>query len=457
MLWVMDSGQGSLSELRDQLSASSQQAFVRAALERSDGTWTARHVDAIIGPPDTPAGWEERGWEYANIAFVAAEVSSTALAAALDGDGARTLRLGGYDLAFPVLQESLRWQRRPSRARFEWVTLPWPARICDLNERDHATRGSPSDFLIGDDCPSFATYEAAFRAFLYDDFSASPGGRQVPSEFAVIRVVEHAAWLEHVRITPVDLQVQVAGSEVVGARLELNSESYRADTRISEPGSIRLPLPSGLPPGAWLYLSRGKHWLDYRPIGDYRSPAELAHAGIDVEFPEDPVSELQALLSAGEWQRAEFKRQLPDGSDDSKRTVFKTVAAFANGDGGTIVFGVEKDEATVCGLDSADPRKDRDRLIQLVRSTVVPAPDVDVRHHDLDGKILLVLTVPRGASPPYGITLPGKKDKPVEFYVRRGATTFPASPDEIRAAVLATVPPQPSGPPWLFPISSGRW
>jgi hypothetical protein len=128
MLWVMDSGPGSLSELRDQLSASSQRAFVRAALERSDGTWTARHVDAIIGPPDTPAGWEERGWEYANIAFVAAEVSSTALAAALDGDGARTLRLGGYDLAFPVLQESLRWQRRPSRARFARVAKRFPDR-----------------------------------------------------------------------------------------------------------------------------------------------------------------------------------------------------------------------------------------------------------------------------------------------------------------------------------------
>jgi predicted HTH transcriptional regulator len=171
----------------------------------------------------------------------------------------------------------------------------------------------------------------------------------------------------------------------------------------------------------------------------------------------DPGSELQALLSAGEGQRAEFKRQLPGGSDDSKRTVFKTVAAFANGDGGTIVFGVEKDEATVCGLGSADPRTDRDRLIQLARSTVVPAPDLDVRHHDLDGKMLLVLTVPRGANPPYGITLPGKKDKPVEFYVRRGATTFPASPDEIRAAVLATVPPQPSSPPRPFPRSSGRW
>jgi Putative DNA-binding domain len=40
---------------------------------------------------------------------------------------------------------------------------------------------------------------------------------------------------------------------------------------------------------------------------------------------------------------------------ESKLTVFKTVAAYANGYGGNIVFGVEKDEATVCGLNGIDP------------------------------------------------------------------------------------------------------
>lgn len=124
-----------------------------------------------------------------------------------------------------------------------------------------------------------------------------------------------------------------------------------------------------------------------------------------------------------------------------KRTVFKTVAAFANGHGGSVVFGVEKDEATVCGLHGTDLIAARDRLTQLARSIVTPAPEVEVRAHELDGKTLLVLTVSRGTDPPYGITLPGKKDKSAEFYIRRDATTFPARPDEIRNAVLATAPP----------------
>jgi predicted HTH transcriptional regulator len=59
------------------------------------------------------------------------------------------------------------------------------------------------------------------------------------------------------------------------------------------------------------------------------------------------------------------------------------------------------------------------RLTQLARSIVTPALHVEVQQYDTDGKTVLVLTVQRGANPPYGITLPGKKDKPIEFYDRR--------------------------------------
>jgi predicted HTH transcriptional regulator len=111
-------------------------------------------------------------------------------------------------------------------------------------------------------------------------------------------------------------------------------------------------------------LSRDRQWLDYRAIGEYAA-ADLARAGVDVEVPDDPESEIEALLSQGEGLQIEFKRQLPGDSADSKRTVFKTIAAFANGHGGSIVFGVEKDEATVCGLDEAEFITARDRLTQI--------------------------------------------------------------------------------------------
>jgi hypothetical protein len=430
------------------LSAIDGEVCIRAAVRT--GSHAVWHVDAIVAPPGEPPGWQPQVWEYAEASFIAARASSRALAAALDPDDAQVLSLGGYDLTFPVLHEQVPWQHMPSRARYDSVVLPWPMWIFQpwIQDRPGGEQ-LPQGFVIGDDCPSFPSYQAAFRAFFYGDFAGTPGG-QMPSSFGVVRLVDSRAWLDKVRITPAALQVHIAGSDVAGARVELNSATYRAGVRVAGTEQVSLPLPDGLPPGVWLYLSRERKWLDYRAIGEYRAPAELARAGVDVEVAEDPESEIQALLTQGEGLQVEFKRQLPENSDEHKRTVFKTVAAFANGHGGSIVFGVEKDEATVCGLDGVDLIAARDRLTQLARSMVTPAPEVEVQPYELDGKKLLVLTVSRGTDPPYGITLPGKKDKPAEFYVRRDATTFPARSDEIRNAVLAAAPPSAASPPWGY-------
>jgi hypothetical protein len=62
--------------------------------------------------------------------------------------------------------------------------------------------------------------------------------------------------------------------------VELNSATCRYDARATTAGQVTLPLPDGLPPGAWLYLSRDRQWLDYRAIGEYTASAELARAGV---------------------------------------------------------------------------------------------------------------------------------------------------------------------------------
>ena len=276
------------------------------------------HVDAVVAPPAEPPGWQPQVWEYDEGTFIAARESSRALAAALDPDDAQTLPLGGYDLTFPVLHEQLPWQHKPSCARHDWVVLPWPTLIFEpWTQNRPGGEQLPQGYLIGDDCPSFPSYRAAFRAFFYGDFAGTPSG-QMPSAFGVVRVVDGRAWLEKVRITPAALQVHVACGDVGGLRVELNSATHRADARVTESGQVSLPLPDGLPPGAWLYLSRDRQWLDYRAIGEYRVPAELAHAWVEVEIAEDPESEIQALLAQGEGLQVEFKRQLPENSDESK-------------------------------------------------------------------------------------------------------------------------------------------
>ena len=325
--------------------------------------------------------------------------------------------------------------------------MPWPTSaysVHALPSPDRSFTNQPvHGFLIGDDCPSFPSYETAFQAFFYGDFSPAPG-RGGRSEFALVRVVDGRGWFERVRVTPASLEIDLGGTQAEGARVELNSATQRTAVPATEGSRVSVPLPEGLPRGAWLYLSREREWLDYRAIGEAMGQGDLARTGVEVEVPDDPESVIGALLAAGEGPSTEFKRQLPADSDESKRKVFKTVAAFANGHGGNLVFGVESDEATVCGVEDGDLIKARDRLAQLAWTLITPSPVVEVRPYEVDGKTVLVMTVEKGGAPPYAVKIKGQ----AEYYVRRDATTFPARPEDIRASVLRSAPPSVQTTRW---------
>jgi hypothetical protein len=430
----MESGQKSLSELRSRLLAIDGQAYVRLVVGAEPCTvWC---LDALMGAPSEPPGWQEQVWRYADVSFVAASVPSPTLEAALRSERGGPVALAGHEILFPALQEQVSWQRKPSRARHELAMIPWPASAYSLSSPDRPFANQPvQGFLIGEDCPSFASYEAAFNAFFYGDFSPALG-RVSRSEFGTVRVVDDRGWFERVRVTPASLEIDLGGARTEGARVELNSATQRTAVLTAEDSHVSLPLPGGLPQGAWLYLSREREWLDYRAIGEAMGQGDLARTGVEVEVPDDPESVIGALLAAGEGSSTEFKRQLPGESDEFKRKIFKTAAAFANGNGGNLVFGIESDEATVCGVEDCDLIKARDRLTQLAWTLITPSPVVEVRPYEVDGKTVLVMAIEKGGAPPYALKI---KDK-VEYYVRRDATTFPARPEDIRASVLASVP-----------------
>ncbi len=97
----MESGQGSVGSLRACLSAVDSQVYVRAAVET--GRQAVVYLDAIVGPPSVPDGWQQMAWEYEAVTFIAGSTSSRALAAALDPDDAQVLPLGPSALTLPVL------------------------------------------------------------------------------------------------------------------------------------------------------------------------------------------------------------------------------------------------------------------------------------------------------------------------------------------------------------------
>lgn len=220
------------------------------------------------------------------------------------------------------------------------------------------------------------------------------------------------------------------GSELADTFLELNGAERRTVVAVDKRRTV-LQLPDGLPRDAWLWLKRGSEWLDFRSLtrwGGYQSP------DIEIELPRDPLAEVSRMAAQGEGATLEYKQKLPDTKSE-KRTVLKTVVAFANGAGGTILFGVS-DDGEINGLEGV-LAEERRKLTDLIRSLVAPPPAARVWQQQPDGRSVLILEVLPGAGKLHALVL--DSDKP-EYYVRRDGTTYYAKPDEL-SAILARANP----------------
>lgn len=116
--------------------------------------------------------------------------------------------------------------------------------------------------------------------------------------------------------------------------------------------------------------------------------------------PEDlayPVERIRRLLLEGEHRQLENKVSLNEESD----RVVATIAAFANGEGGTILLGVDDDLNPVGHEGKLDAM--RNRIVNMVRSRIDPPVDVEVSVVDIDGNQIFVIDVPQGhaAARPY--------------------------------------------------------
>ena len=431
----MDHGTTPLAELQEKLV--DLPAFAMAAVETGGDRPLLRTCQVIVGA--RPPGWAAREWVYPRLRLVASELSASRIAASLSAEREQELQLGSSAIPIPPVFDTVRWEHRPSRAAFDDNPLPWPTHEYIVDAPQSRTARGPRGFLVADNAPTFLDDDYAIRAFFFGDFTLTGTRRGVPSELLRLRLVDLEAWFHRVVITSTRLAVVVRGNEPSGARVEITSSTLRAHRRVGRSGSISVRMRDGLPDDAWLFLARGTRWLDHRPLGHGLGyERDLRSSGVEIIGPNDAEARVRVLLDSGEGPRVEYKSRLPGSTDAEKRKVLKTVAAFANGAGGAIVFGVDPDEHSLTGV-TEDSRAGRDRLADVIRSWVVPNPEFEVESVSVDGMDLLVAHIAAGGERPYGIQ-PGP-DRPIEFYVRRGASTYPARQYEIRSSVLATSAP----------------
>ena len=68
----------------------------------------------------------------------------------------------------------------------------------------------------------------------------------------------------------------------------------------------------------------------------------------------------------------------------------KSVSAFANGEGGMLIFGISDDDKVV-GL--ANARADSEFISEAIKTKLDPVPEIDLRFEEQDGATVIVLTI----------------------------------------------------------------
>ena len=107
----------------------------------------------------------------------------------------------------------------------------------------------------------------------------------------------------------------------------------------------------------------------------------------------------------------------------------KSVSAFANGEGGTLIFGISDDDQII-GLEDAE--SDAEKISEEIKTKLDPVPVVNLEYKEIDGKRLILLHVYSGQETPYYYI----GDKQRLAFVRIGNESVTADRIQLKTLVL---------------------
>ena len=104
------------------------------------------------------------------------------------------------------------------------------------------------------------------------------------------------------------------------------------------------------------------------------------------------VHYIKKLIEAGEHQRLDFKFEI-----DDSRKIAKSLVAFANTDGGTLLIGV-KDNGKIAGI-----RSEEEIYMVDAAATMFCKPKIEfhIKKWQVDGKNVLEVMIPKSERPPH--------------------------------------------------------
>jgi len=410
-----------------------------AAADEND-SWSVRLFEITSGPHPPPS-WEPRAWTYPSVIFEALAEPGPAVA-----DWIRAGRVVARNQEFALAERaaSIMWERRQSGSLAPYETLDWPVTEATLSQ-PLRSYGEPQGHLMSaDDAPSFVNFYTAAASFFW--LNRQPVGGSL-HQGVMYRHQDGRGRINRVRITGDEVKVEIEGSALDGMIVELASDlpgqTQRAwDRTRAGSDTLTFILDDGLPPGAWLLLRLGVEWIDRRFLSVPWSRG--GDAGVEVVV--EPDTKLEAFLANREGPQVEFKRQVPS-DDGGKAKVMKTVCAFANGQGGSVLFGID-DDHNVIGVHAQRVDRLQDQLIQTIGSWIDPRPNVtfEIMPTVIADAVVLEMRVASGTRL-YGCAHPGEVPA---AYIRHHAISVKARPSEIEEIVGSRT--QISNvPPWVVP------
>ena len=112
------------------------------------------------------------------------------------------------------------------------------------------------------------------------------------------------------------------------------------------------------------------------------------------------------------------------------RSWLKSVSAFANGIGGTLIYGIEDKTDVLVGMENAEV--DADKISRFIRDRMDPVPPFELRFAVVEGKKLILVEVHPGDETPYYYV--GKNDRTA--YWRSGNDSVPCDSVKLRELTL---------------------
>jgi hypothetical protein len=428
---MIKSGQCSTKEVLGKIQ-SQETLWVRIAARLHDDAWGISLLDVVGGVP--PPNWMPQRWEYDEVVFISAISRGQDVCQWFQND---EIFLDGLSIRLNFgdnKQQNWQFYDHESKSSYGgYEVLEWPYTRYELSSPCESLKPSPQDLLISENSPSFINFAEAAVSF----FGIS--GRPVSSVDQIklmLRLQDCSGRIKRIRIDAVEMSIMVEGETLNQMQLELASASQGPVKKLDgdESQIVKFQLPNGLPSGSWVVLKSGSKCVDRKFINYPYTPPDS-----NVEFVIEPMTKLDELVSRGEGLEIEFKCEVPT-TPDARKKLCRTIAAFANGEGGTLLFGIDND-GNVKGLSADKVSQDnKDTITNFIKELVEPLPDFDIEVIALENgttNSVITVNVKSGGSPPYGVKY---SDTNTQYYVRRGATTFEASQEQVRSLARSRPP-----------------